>query len=424
VRAISVTCPQCGAILRVGASSDHVTCEYCGTPAVVQRRSRVLERPIPPVRAAGTHVPRIAVQKHTGGWIAALIVGTIVVVFGVTMLIVPWPGSGHHAPARAAAAAKPVAPPAAPVDKPTWQGTGNMLIADIDGDGTAEVVGRARSSLDGEKISLVALDGRTGAERWHTPQMATYSQSIHGALALAGDTLLFSDERGLVSAFELATGAARWTSQQPERTRAFCAGPDPATVVVLGTDDERRPIALATGQPAVVEAAPACTPLRTDEDGEAIGSGSRDYELATRLGWNNVHVAVAPDGARLAAGDRLKGTHLAQLAALDADDAPRWKVDLAPDPLAAEEGAPALFEVSDLGPCATYQLRDRDHHPHVACFAAGDGARRWDIELLDDSPLRGMRNTATAVYVSMWNLLEAHDATTGALLWTYGRVPD
>ncbi len=42
MKAISVKCPQCGAALQVTAESDSVTCEYCSTKSVIQRRTGLL----------------------------------------------------------------------------------------------------------------------------------------------------------------------------------------------------------------------------------------------------------------------------------------------------------------------------------------------------------------------------------------------
>ena len=88
MKAAQDTCPNCGARLQVGAVETLVQCEYCGTASRVQRRTRFLERALPPP-ASG---PRpIAVQKHNpavlivvlGGVIGTLAVGALVASLGV-----------------------------------------------------------------------------------------------------------------------------------------------------------------------------------------------------------------------------------------------------------------------------------------------------------------------------------------------------
>ena len=66
MNAIQVRCPQCGATLKAG-DAPRVICEYCGTEAHVQRRSQVLQRPVPPPAAMPSNA-RYAVQVRTASW--------------------------------------------------------------------------------------------------------------------------------------------------------------------------------------------------------------------------------------------------------------------------------------------------------------------------------------------------------------------
>ncbi len=76
MKAIQVTCPNCGAKLKVDEASSLVTCEYCGTASTIQRRTRILERVVPPAsteRPAIRGAVRYARQQHSSRWIAAIV---------------------------------------------------------------------------------------------------------------------------------------------------------------------------------------------------------------------------------------------------------------------------------------------------------------------------------------------------------------
>jgi len=85
--------------------------------------------------------------------------------------------------------------PAAEEAKPSWAGSA-PLVADIDGDGTPDLIGRARRVLPEDRITLVAVDGATGT-RW---------TSLRGGV---GSALAISDGSFLL-AVEIAIGATRW----------------------------------------------------------------------------------------------------------------------------------------------------------------------------------------------------------------------
>ncbi len=415
MKAIQVTCPQCGARLAAGDAA-RVTCEYCGTEAHVQRRSRVLERVEPTRPPPGM---RVAVQQRSAAPILA--VAALVVVLGAIILGI---SAAVH---QAASTTKPTGgggTTPAPGRILGWEGDmgGGVLMTDADGDGDVDVIGRCREYGNVDAVSIIALDGATGATLWESPALGTYIETYQGLLGLAGDTIVFTNELGEVRGYAVAGGARRWSAQLPERAATLCAGD--GTVGVVGNDGVRRDVRLADGKPpAEAPAAADCVPLPHDHEGghPRLRHIDAPYELAGTLGLQRASLAVGP-GGRVVSGERDKGTRVARLVALDGErDTARWSVDVAAQPLAAHEGAPELVAVGDDVACASYEPSASQSVPRLACFDLATGARRWDQELLDDSPLEGLFITEVGVMIAQWGLLEVRDPATGALRWKFGK---
>ncbi len=429
MRAVQVTCPQCGAALRVGDAASAVTCEYCGGEARVQRRSRVLERVMPPPPGP----QQIATQRRSGapvvfGVITLAVVGVVTLVTikavqeGVRNARIPSGGGAGGAGGGGGATPTP------PEERFSWEGTGGVIVHDVDGDGVVDVIGRRRWQGGEDLISVTAIDGETGAELWRSEPLGTYTDTYQGTLALAGDTVLFASTRAQVSAFAVADGKPRWSVTLPERVAQFC-GLEGGVVIAVGTDQVRRPLALADGaQPEIPKTAgkpkkPAPCPTlphdRDDGDPTSLRSDG-DYELAKQLGWWGIKLVRRPDGARVGMGQRSTGTHVPQLAGLEPKGRTvRWTVDIPTDPLGAQEREPDLLTIGAEQVCASWTPNE-GRTPHLSCFALADGARRWDVELMDDDPLEALVMTPTLILVSMWGYLEARDPATGTLIWRYG----
>ncbi len=371
MRAIQVTCPQCGAALHAPHESDEVTCEYCGAVATVPTR-----RPFVPPRApqpAPASRPAPA-RRGAGPWIAVPIVcalgGLAIALWAIVRSV--------HGGA-------------------SWQGNG-PIVSDIDNDGTPELIGRSRR-ISPDEITIVALDAATGKVRWTSPVLGTYDETYRGHLRAVADLVVFASDHGKVTAFDHATGQPRWTAALPDKPTHICPAADGAFAIVTA-DGVARGLRVTDGQPAAASACPA--PVRNAPSSDE----APDF-------WDAVVIDTA-DGGRLVSGARLTGTHVAQLAKVGA-----WKVAVAADPLAAEARAPEVFGANRDLACASYQLEGSPGHKHVACFALADGTRRWDVQLDHDEPLDDLTVTDRLVLVSMWGYLEARDPATGKELWRY-----
>jgi len=412
MNAVQVRCPQCGATLRAGDDA-RVICEYCGTEAHVQRRSRVRDRVIaPPVRLPDG--ARIATQIKRASWVfTGIVFGVIAIVMGAITCVMN--RAVEQAKVKASTRGGGTTP--SPGRFLSWEGTsgGGALIADADGDGDLDAIGRCRELGNADAVSLIALDGATGATLWETPKLGTYIETYQGSLALAGDTLLFASDRAEITAYSLA-GARLWSATMPERVKHFCAGG-----TALGTDGVARP--LRTVEAATAPTSGECVMLPHDHHGGDLTVKREDpsYELYQPLGLGTAQLVVGPTGARVLSGDRAKGTRVARLIAIDELGKERWSTDVPIDPFAAEEGKADLVVVGADVTCAVYELIASGAMPRLVCFTLADGARRWDVELLDDSVLEGLAITDLGVMVSMWGLLEVRDPADGKLRWKYGR---
>ncbi|MEO8701636.1 MAG: PQQ-binding-like beta-propeller repeat protein [Kofleriaceae bacterium] len=427
MKAIAVKCPHCGARLQIAEARDTLTCEYCGTTSRIQRRTRMLERVMPPPPMVQGRPPMpIAVQRRSGAMmIVALVIPVVFigVIIGGVMLATRGIAS-HVAAVREEAA------------QPTWQGTEGVIIRDINGDGVPDYLGRTRRLGGVDEIRVVALDGKSGTALWESDRLGNYSETFQGHLALAGDLILFTSTRAEIRAFAVKDGKQRWTTKLPERVARYCEGGDPQTIPLIGSDDVTRLVNRATGAvsnaPPVVEepvkqidkkkpkrvrvVKPTCPALPTDRQ---ASSDRPDYELGRKHGISADRLAVGP-GGRVLGGTRDKGTRVAMLVMLGDGDAAKWRVEVPKDPLAAAERAPEHVVVGDTEVCATYHGDSGGSAPRLACFALADGKRLWD-SALGKSPLSALAIAGKTVVISQWGSLEAHDTATGTVRWRYGR---
>jgi outer membrane protein assembly factor BamB len=430
MRAISVTCPHCGARLSVAGQSEEVRCEYCGTDARVQRRSRVLERVQPPPSSGP---PRVAVQRRSGAGVGVVVLVVVLIGAGMVFAMARRPG---HSEGRSGGSASTSAAVATP-DPPEWHGTEAALLVDVNGDGALDAIGRSRRVPDGDRIAVIAIDGATGRVAWETATIGSYSDTYQGFLALAGDLVLYTSPRAEVRAFAVTDGAPRWTAQLDERVARFCDKGD--AIVAVGTDDVERVLAKADGKaPVPAEAEPdpdeehkhrdpnkeraagqykmKCLGAPTDQRVDAPDAPS---ELADQHGlWADA--LVSGPGGRVLSGTRTKGTHVGTLVALDDDGEARWRAEVPAQPLGAVERAAMNLVVGEREVCGAYYTTSVADRLRVACFAMDGGKRVWD-EQIDDSPLSALMISGRTLLISTWGLLEARDLDTGAVRWRFGR---
>lgn len=425
MKAIIVTCPHCGARLEVAGTLIDVRCEYCGTASRIQKRTRVLERVLPPPPLTDAAPREIAVQRRSA--LLPVIVGVLVVLVMAPISIVFVKRAGTQRAVHPTTATQSAKPP--PGLKPShWLGTDSAIVADLDGDGALEIIGRARRS-DPDGVSILALDFATGTPRWESESLGGYSDVYRHPLALAGNLLVFGSSLGEVRAFSTVDGTPRWTTKLGERVEKFCDGGD--HVVALGVDGVERKLALADGAmfAAVAEAppepsrsktpakAPPCKPLPSDKEEQRWNLTDRDLARPHDLDFDRLR--IGPSG-RVLSGQRRKGTHVPTLVAIDDANAARWRVEVPIDPLATDERAPGQVVVGADAVCAVYQPSRSENRLGLTCFAATDGRRLWHEQLSSHYASALVINGSTLL-VSMGGVLEARELQTGAVRWRFQR---
>jgi outer membrane protein assembly factor BamB len=416
LKAISVTCPHCGARLNVPGTAVQALCEYCGTASRLQRRTGVLERVMPPADAPNLPVP-IAVQRRT--MLVPILFAAALVISGGVMAVGM---SGRHSrqPAPPTRQQAITSHDAARIDaairiaNPTWDAGGRPLLADIDGDGTVEILGRGRR---GDDTMLVAID-QQGTPRWTSEPIGTYMATYTVPLVIADNLLVFGGTRGDLRAFGLADGKQRWTAQLPERTRSFCDGG--SILIAVGADDERRGVRLSDGSsvPVPAERKPTCAPLPTDREPHVPNSATRDLARKHDIGGFEHSVHDLGGGSRLLAGKRGKGTGVPTLVAVDAGGEELWRAELPPDPLAANQEAPTQVAIGEGVVCATFHPGSSTEALDLTCFDRSSGIRTW-TQRLTSHYVGAMLPIGTTLLLSMWGNLEMRDLATGAVRWNY-----
>ena len=419
LKAIQVTCPNCGARLRVGETSTVVRCEYCGTDSTVQRRTAILERVMtPPVMP----YKQVAVQRHSRGWMIGLFFGLFLpvglAIFGV------WSARSTEREIRdrarqaftpSSTPTKPV--PAAPVRQSlSWQGTDSVLIADVDRDGKTELIGRGREVLKGDIVRLIALDLATGTLKWQSDPLGTYSETYRGLLGIEGETLIFTTQSGEIRTFAMADGSPRWRVHLDERVKELCRG-NPAEFVLVTADDMIRSISRVAGTTTRIEkpkkkrgfSSHVCETSMPTDGQTPFEEAKERHDFPSDLG-RRLDLDVDVVTFHTAFGARTKGTRVTTIVGLTADFKERWRTTASPDPLGSE-GAPRYAAVGNDTACIVYY----GHEYRMACFALDDGKRLWD----DAAPsfFEALIPVDDALVMTTHRQLEVRDIHTGKIRW-------
>lgn len=130
-----------------------------------------------------------------------------------------------------------------------WEGH-SAILADVTGDGVADVIGRIRhQEMDNsvDRVTIAASDGKTGKRLWESESLGTYMESYQGPIGLAGNTLLFASPAAELRAFGARDGKSRWRSRLSEHVKAFCRGSDANQAILRMADDRRVSVDLASG---------------------------------------------------------------------------------------------------------------------------------------------------------------------------------
>jgi len=450
LRAIVVKCPQCGANLRVEEHLTSVTCQYCGTVASIQQRSRVFQvpQPLPPQAFYPPpqyppqqlpYVPPIARQR----------VSALVFLVPIVMMVAAGGGASYLA-MRGVAKGTQVAAKYQQVAKQRvdWYGAAPVT-TDVDGDGTLDLVGFVHYVLDGDHAHLAAFSGTTGAPLWQSENLGKSSELNQADLGGAGDFVYWTSVDGVLHARDRKTGAIRWELSLGEKVESMCASPV-AGEVTLVTADGQWWIVDATGQKRSTNPL-----LRLDSSGSKpddvlkrflaigpdgapgvcvninTGAWQRPVGLLTLDSWStlpkiegmNVERLIrAAGGPTIAVGSKTPGTRVPMLARLDGKKVP-WMIEIPSTDRLTASSEDHLAGMSSTAVYVLYQPRSSSGPTLLVAFELATGERLWEQEVkqgIGSLTVVGIVVTGDTVTVASWSALQGFATSDGAPRFVIG----
>ena len=422
MKAVTVGCPHCGAKLDVPPGVASATCSYCGTVSRIQQRTGFFERAAPPpADPAQSNLPVVR-QPHSRKYFAAM--GLMVALPMVGSLVFAFTGAGVGG---------------AGGTRGFWN-SDYTLTADINGDGVTDAIGSVRVLRGGTQyVHLVTYDGRTGNQLWRSEALGEFSGTVYTTLALAGDTLLYTDQLGHARGFDVRTGSPLWEATLGERLAAICrTEEDGDGTVRLNTQDDRwLTLTLADGSLAPGDDPDPCQPLPTEGEmplGDALGHHDRWAGLGPRSNAfegidMDMHAQIG-EASFLALGSKSPGTRVPmalRYERVDDGDEEAWEVAWMTEipgvnPLTVREGKPEYYAV--VGEVVIVPYLMSEGGPRVAAISLGDGSRRWDTQLAESfiTSLGGITAAGDRAFVRVSDRLDAIDLVSGELQWSVGNM--
>lgn len=417
-RVIEIKCPKCSAPLPIDADAQTVTCRYCGGTSVIERPGQsgqgAPQRPPGPAPAAHASVAKVLVG-----------IGVVVMALGglVSVLVL---GSGHAPPQGAPElqAAVAIATPTA-----SYRFNDRPMLADINGDGAPDVIGRVSDFKIGTWIG--AFDGTTGAELWRSELLTKDASEGSTLRGVAHGRVVSIDALGKVQAYDLKTGGPLWSGLLGEQAREICEGEG---VIIIGTaDDARHALDPIGGKPRQLAKGAACVPVFSSERDVAPGYriiGWSDFDEYRLPGLHDIdglaaHRALVPSGPgpRFMLGSKSTGTSVAMVAAIGDKRKREW-MDVVPgvDPLTTEVNVTTQDAAFSAGVLVVpYSMKDHAGGMRMAAFDAATGARLWDVEALPSPQVsNGMAVSSERVFFSSWSQVVVLSLKTGEKQFTLG----
>lgn len=433
-RVIDIKCPTCSAPLPIPADAATVTCRYCGGTSAVERPGRTIQAP--PGQTV-VHVPNAAANAAVGRNVAMGMAASLLAVGVATSvsLMRGAPSPSYDTPAASRRPGTPGSSVAAIGDAAapgvTYSFDDRPMLADINGDGTVDIVGRVREYNIGAWIS--AFDGTSGAELWRTPVLGKDAEDGYAMRGIAHDRFVAVDALGKVQAFDLKTGGPAWTTLLGEKAESICADENGA-IVVQTTDDVRHGLDPQSGKPREAGKPAACAVVwssgRVESPTQRIIDWPR-FEANGLPRLNSVdgisaHRALIPSGPgpRFLLGSKSKGTAVPMAAAVGDKRKILWK-EVVPgvDPLTTSNNVTTVEAGFGGGVLVMpYEMKERDQGVRMAGLAADTGVRLWDVQVGSNSPFSGgVVVVGDRIYHALGSILEVRALQTGELQFRIGK---
>ncbi|WP_437670701.1 outer membrane protein assembly factor BamB family protein [Sorangium sp. So ce131] len=414
-RIVDTRCPRCGAPLPVAPELDAVACHYCGARSLVDRGRKPAAAPPPP----GMHVVRVA-PPSSGAGALGLVLGLVLAAGAVATAtaFLRSPGSSR--------AGAPVVG-----DDPRYYFSDRPMLADVNGDGAPDVIGRSKLPVGTQWDEwIAAYDGRDGKPIWKAGVLSKDAASHEARRAIVLGRVISVDALGKVQAYDQRTGAPSWSAQLGEKARRICQGD--GTIVVETLDDARHGLDPASGAKRALAKDAPCKPVPSSDGAEAPGYQIIGWSQFAAFGLPSLHAvegimahrALVPSepGPRFLLGSRDKGSQVAMVAAVD-----RGKVlwmSLVPgvDPLTTSVNVTTQQAAYAGGLLVIpYDMKDRDGGMRMACFEGATGKRLWDVQIHKKTQgVAGLAVSASDIFVSSWTALYVLSLKTGQIRYALG----
>lgn len=467
MRAVTIKCPECGAVVNAKLTDASARCEYCGVTSQIRGRSRVLQipKPMPAASAGAPRMPVATVNRSKAGCLPGIVVLGVMAGIAVPIVIAVRGNSCQPAAVQKLRRAQ-------------WDGSSRPVIMDVNGDGTEDIIGRVRVLQPTDIVKLAAYD-HDGKRLWISDTLGPRGDWYNGPMGVTGGTIVLGDGKAGLIGLAVADGGTKWTIRVNEVVKKICAGESEGSLTIFTADDKAH--ALSVGDGAVVpSSATGCRPVPTDDE-------RGDSPEVVQWNWHNGHRELAiedtvegmysrealhyvPGNISIALGHKKPGSQVPMLAAyrwpedslaaqaarvaelqermqtekdparrravitdfmearaalreLEGGRKPdvRWTAVVpGVDPLTAEPRAPEPEHVAIGGEhvVVVYPMKDGAHSYRIAAFRLIDGTRAWDVGLEGDSPMSAIAASSTHALVSRWDGLTAYDLADGRRAFT------
>ncbi|MCA9680851.1 MAG: PQQ-binding-like beta-propeller repeat protein [Myxococcales bacterium] len=446
---VKLVCQGCGANLDADSNTRVVQCQYCGTAnALKQTVAAPPPQPQPPPQPAyiPPPPPQIAFPQpqRSGSGVGLIITFAallpVLIGVGVTIFAV---SSAQQLTEEITSQVLGGNSAAATQDGRNfrWE-SGRPYIADVDGDGTEDIVGLIQPN-GGSEIVVTAFSGKDWSSMWEAkvgdrstmpgqPELRFLPEQKLALFAL-GTTL---------HAYDAKTGSERWVANLPDKIDAVALDGDKLWVRTI--DETGSFVTIADGKVDKAEATPPASAkaMRTDAGYELIpDERTLDLEYQQFEGLS-VQAAYCPKEEQgilsahsfdkkecsnphgLAFATREKGSQVPFLLAYDRKSkAEQWRVQLtAAGSLETVDTGFGQPRIELIGPpdqqsdaIVSFVRSNESNDARIRRFALADGSSKWEVVITRKTTenVDGMVAGSTRLFVNYGGGLHVLDLGTG-----------
>lgn len=388
-------CPNCHAPLPVKPNATVLQCQYCGNEVLVKKTQYHQAPAQPPAQAGPPMNIRDAVNlAHQLGNVKPykvnplfFILPIVVVMGGVGFAVYMGIKQQRKAQSKVAEIHKAATDP----DKTSWVPYGRPIAADLNDDGTDDLIVLGMFYNDDQKVYMVAVDGATQKRLWKQGDFGDVSNdnaNTRTKFIRAGSSIALVDAKANARVFDLKTGRELRSVALSDKADWICRYPDDDTKVWIEVSDKAHvdlDIATAQTTPAP-NRPPHCPKWSTRNDcpdaagAQCVPKYDDDHKKQVpEPEGMYVQFALRDAKALVAFGYKQPGTGYPMLAGVSADGKKlTWKRRVVED-VNRSVSTSRQHEQADVGNGIAYTIYEESDQHHLIAVNAADGKTRWDI---------------------------------------------